>query len=132
MDEYDTSIDEMIAQMHSSEYQNPDKFVDKNVCVVGAGNSAAQILAEVADVARSTHWVTPDDTPPEFYPPVVDGSVLFERAVQVYEARQRGRSLPVFRFPNIIQVEPVRAALLRGVYDPPHSTPPAHIMAEPG
>ena len=61
------------------------------VLIVGGGNSAAQILAEVSKVAETT-WVTLEE--PEFLPDEVDGRVLFERATEKYKARQEGRPEP--------------------------------------
>lgn len=45
-------------QLHSSSYRGPGSFADKNVIVVGGGNSATHVLSEVADVAASATWVT--------------------------------------------------------------------------
>ncbi|OEJ49622.1 flavin-containing monooxygenase [Streptomyces agglomeratus] len=38
--------------LHSSEYRSPEAFIGKRVVVVGVGNSAVQIAAELAEVAR--------------------------------------------------------------------------------
>jgi putative flavoprotein involved in K+ transport len=38
--------------LHASQYRAPDAFADRRVVVVGAGNSAVQIAAELASVAR--------------------------------------------------------------------------------
>jgi putative flavoprotein involved in K+ transport len=40
------------AVLHSSQYRAPDAFAGRRVVVVGAGNSAVQIAAELASVAR--------------------------------------------------------------------------------
>jgi putative flavoprotein involved in K+ transport len=40
--------------LHASQYRSPDRFADRNVIVVGAGNSAVQIAAELASVATAT------------------------------------------------------------------------------
>lgn len=61
-------------QMHSAHYRNAAPFADKEVLVVGGGNSGAQILAEVSHVAKTT-WVT--QTEPIFLPDEEDGRVLF-------------------------------------------------------
>ena len=42
------------AVLHSSEYRAPDAFAGRRVVVVGAGNSAVQIAADLASVARVT------------------------------------------------------------------------------
>lgn len=65
-------------QVHSAQYVQPHDFAGQTVLVVGGGNSGAQIMAEVAPVARAL-WVTMED--PLFLPDDVDGRVLFERAV---------------------------------------------------
>ena len=63
-------------QLHSAHYRNPQPFAGKRVLIVGGGNSGAQILAEVSEVAE-TIWVTLKE--PVFLPDDVDGRVLFER-----------------------------------------------------
>ncbi|MEV1289209.1 NAD(P)/FAD-dependent oxidoreductase [Micromonospora sp. NPDC049679] len=40
--------------LHSADYRRPQPFVGQRVIVVGAGNSAVQIAAELAEVARVT------------------------------------------------------------------------------
>jgi putative flavoprotein involved in K+ transport len=40
--------------LHSSEYRNPTPFVNQRVVVVGAGNSAVQIAAELAEVSKTS------------------------------------------------------------------------------
>ena len=66
-------------QIHSAHYSGPEAFQDKRVLVVGAGNSGAQIFAELVEVTDAS-WVTRE--PPQFLPDDVDGRVLFERATQ--------------------------------------------------
>lgn len=66
-------------QTHSAHYAGPDSYKDKRVLVVGAGNSGAQIFAELVQVTDAS-WVT--RTPPQFLPDDVDGRVLFERATK--------------------------------------------------
>jgi putative flavoprotein involved in K+ transport len=82
--------------------------------VVGGGNSAAQILAEVSTVATTT-WVTP--RPPRFLPDDVDGRVLFDVATQRTLALRQGRADPggVAGLGDIVMVPPVRAARDRDV-----------------
>lgn len=101
-------------QIHSARYRSPDQFRGKRVIVVGAGNSAAQILAEVSLVAHAT-WVTLEE--PSFLPDDVDGRVLFDRASARYRALKEGaleknNGGPLGR---IVMVEPVREARGRGV-----------------
>src|SRR3546814_1396167 len=47
-------------QVHSAHYIRPEDYRGQSVLVVGGGNSGAQIVAEVAPVAR-TLWVTTQD-----------------------------------------------------------------------
>lgn len=41
--------------IHSKDYKSPDQLKDKKVLVIGGGNSACDIVAEAARVARSAH-----------------------------------------------------------------------------
>jgi len=97
-------------QLHSAHYRNPQPFAGQRVLVVGGGNSGAQILAEVSEVAETT-WVTLAD--PVFLPDDVDGRVLFERA----SARVRGDvdRDSTTTLGDIVMVPPVRGARARGV-----------------
>lgn len=45
-------------QLHTADYRGPQEFAGKRVVVVGGGASAVQLLAEIADVAAATTWVT--------------------------------------------------------------------------
>lgn len=101
-------------QIHSAQYQRPEPFAGKRVLVVGGGNSGAQILAEVSEVADAI-WVTPE--PPTFLPDEVDGRVLFERATARWQAQQ-GFGVdapPPGGLGDVVMVEPVKAARERGV-----------------
>ncbi|WP_072814637.1 flavin-containing monooxygenase [Rhodococcus zopfii] len=51
--------------IHASTYRNPADHAGEDVIVVGAGNSAVQIAAELADTARVT---LASRTPPKFVP----------------------------------------------------------------
>lgn len=66
-------------QLHAHDYRSPAEFAGRQVVIVGGGNSAAQILAEVSTVAR-TIWVTL--RPPRYLPDDVDGRVLFDVATR--------------------------------------------------
>lgn len=101
-------------QLHSAHYVAPAPFAGQRVMVVGGGNSGAQILAEVSQVAE-TLWITPE--PPLFLADEVDGRVLFERATARWKAQQEGRRIeqPVGGLGDIVMVEPVREARSRGV-----------------
>jgi len=100
-------------QLHSARYATPDAFAGKRVLVVGAGNSGAQILAEVSRVAEAT-WVTLVE--PGFLPDWVDGRYLFGQATAAYRALQEGREPPPrVGLGDIVMVPPVREARDRGV-----------------
>ncbi|MEP6979805.1 MAG: ArsO family NAD(P)H-dependent flavin-containing monooxygenase [Nakamurella sp.] len=100
-------------QLHAVAYHRPDRFTGQHVLVVGGGNSAAQIVAEVSTVADTT-WCTL--RPPRFMPDDVDGSVLFDLATQRQRAARAGETH--FRgggLGDIVMVPPVKAARGRGV-----------------
>lgn len=101
-------------QLHSAHYAGPAKWAGLRVLVVGGGNSGAQIVAEVSQVAH-TQWVTPQ--PPVFLPDTVDGRVLFERATARWKAAQEGRTLeqPVGGLGDIVVIASVAEARARGV-----------------
>jgi cation diffusion facilitator CzcD-associated flavoprotein CzcO len=95
-------------EMHSSAYRSPMPLMGERVVVVGAGNSGAQIMAEVSTVADAT-WATLDE--PTFLPPDVDGRVLFGEATARYEAQQKGKEKePAYSLHDIVQVPLVREA----------------------
>jgi putative flavoprotein involved in K+ transport len=102
------------SQLHTVSYRRPDPFAGQPVIVVGGGNSAAQILAEVSTVADTT-WVTL--RPPRFLPDDVDGRVLFDVATQRQVALRAGHSDPggVTALGDIVITPGVRAARDRGV-----------------
>jgi putative flavoprotein involved in K+ transport len=54
------NLDQSIAQLHSSEYRNPDQLPTGNVLVVGAGNSGAEISVELAATGRRV-WLSGRD-----------------------------------------------------------------------
>jgi len=92
-------------QVHSAHYERPDDFAGQTVLVVGGGNSGAQIMAEIAPLARAL-WVTTQE--PLFLPDDVDGRVLFERAVARMKAGPG--DTPVGGIGDIVMVPPVKAA----------------------
>ena len=99
-------------QLHTVSYRGPEEFAGQRVVVVGGGNSAAQILAEVSTVADTT-WVT--QCPPRFLPDDVDGRVLFDVATRQLLARQNGvPATGVSGLGDIVVVPSVRAARDRG------------------
>ncbi|MCT1564381.1 NAD(P)/FAD-dependent oxidoreductase [Corynebacterium glucuronolyticum] len=78
-------------QWHSANYPGPEPFAGHSVAVVGGGNSAAQIAAELSDVSTVT-WYT--RRPPRFMPDDVDGVALFRRNRQRMLAILRGENDP--------------------------------------
>ena len=100
-------------QLHTVDYRSPEPFRDKRVVVVGGGNSATQILAEVSLVA-DTKWVTQRE--PRFMPDDVDGRVLFDVASQREAAQRAGITAPgVAALGDVVMVPSVLAARDRGV-----------------
>jgi len=102
-------------QLHASQYRRPEDFAGQRVVVVGGGNSAAQILAEVSTVADTT-WVT--TRPPRFLPDDVDGRVLFTTATRRVHAQLEGGDHPgVGGLGDIVMVPGVRDARERGALE---------------
>ncbi len=102
-------------QIHSAFYKNPEELRGKRVLVVGGGNSAAQILAEVSKVAE-TIWVTKD--PPEFLPDEVDGRYLFNLATRKYQAMLKGEVLEeAHDLAKVVMVDSVKEGRERGVLE---------------
>jgi putative flavoprotein involved in K+ transport len=102
-------------QLHTVDYRAPDQLAGQRVVVVGGGNSAAQILAELSTFAATT-WVT--TRPPRFLPDDVDGRVLFATARVRIEALQEGREhTGVAGLGDIVAVASVREARDRGVLE---------------
>ncbi|GAA4668389.1 ArsO family NAD(P)H-dependent flavin-containing monooxygenase [Nocardioides nanhaiensis] len=105
-------------QLHAAQYREPGPFVDRRVLVVGGGNTAAQLLAEVSTVAETT-WVT--RRPPRFMADDVDGRVLFQaatrrtRAVQQGGRWDEGAEAGVGGLGDIVMVASVLEARERGV-----------------
>ena len=101
------------AQLHASTYRAPGRFAGQHVVIVGGGNSAAQILAEVSTVADTT-WVTTRE--PRFLPDDVDGRVLFATARARIKALDEGRDHDgVSGLGDIVMVASVKDARARGV-----------------
>lgn len=99
---------------HSSEYRRPEPFKSQQVAIVGEGNSGAQILAEVSEIAQ-TFWVTAK--PPRFLPDHVDGRYLFDAATRMYEAKKAGKEFVPPSLGDVVMVAPVKEARARGVLD---------------
>lgn len=96
---------------HSHDYVEPSVFTDKDVVVVGVGNSGMDISCDAAKVARSVHLVTrrgvhvlpkyafgkPIDTlasPINGYLPFVVERTLYEVVQRLSSGRPQDRGLP--------------------------------------
>ncbi|MEU6741424.1 ArsO family NAD(P)H-dependent flavin-containing monooxygenase [Streptosporangium sandarakinum] len=100
-------------QLHTAGYRGPEPFRGRRVLVVGGGNSAAQILAELSQVAQTT-WATL--RPPRLLPDEIDGRALFDLATRRHRAIQAGRNAAsIGDLGDIVAVAPVRQARDRGV-----------------
>lgn len=97
-------------QLHTADYRGPEEFAGRRVLVVGGGNSAAQLLADLADLAHTT-WVA--RRPVRFLPDHVDGRVLFDEAARHTAAGGAGRGTD--RLGDIVMVPSVRRARDLGV-----------------
>ncbi|GAB2481927.1 ArsO family NAD(P)H-dependent flavin-containing monooxygenase [Nocardiopsis aegyptia] len=95
-------------QLHTVDYRSPGEFAGQRVVVVGGGNSAAQILAELSEVAHTT-WLT--RRPPRLMPDDVDGRVLFDVATR---RTLGGTDGGVGDLGDIVMVPSVREARDRG------------------
>jgi cation diffusion facilitator CzcD-associated flavoprotein CzcO len=96
-------------QLHTVHYTSPEEVRGQRVVIVGGGNSAAQILAEVSRVAEVI-WVTL--RPPRLMPDDVDGRVLFGVATRKAAGGAGGG---VSELGDIVMVPSVREARDRGV-----------------
>ena len=103
-------------QRHSVDYRDPEPYSGRRVVLVGGGNTAAQLLAEISLVADTT-WVTL--RPPKFLPDDVDGRVLFDVATARRRALDAGERDPggVAGLGDVVMVESVRDARDRGVLE---------------
>lgn len=99
-------------QIHTAQYDGPGSVTGRRVAVVGGGNSAAQILAEISTVA-DTLWFT--TRPPRFLPDDVDGRVLFDVATRRARALAAGDDTGgVAGLGDVVMVPSVRDARDRG------------------
>ncbi|MGZ8455751.1 MAG: ArsO family NAD(P)H-dependent flavin-containing monooxygenase [Gemmatirosa sp.] len=120
------------ALLHSAHYPGPASFAGQRVVVVGGGNSGAQIVADLLDVAAEVRWATRE--PPRFLPDDVDGRVLFGQATARWKALQAGRTPdPPRGLGDVVMVESVRAARDRGLLraDPMFTHLTAHGVVWP-
>lgn len=100
-------------QIHSVDYKNASNLKNKNVIVVGGGNSGAQILAEVSKVAK-TKWVTLKE--PKFLPKEIDGRYLFKQATESYVNNDTESYTQKVSLSDIVQIKTVQEALKRDVF----------------
>ncbi|SEG75847.1 Predicted flavoprotein CzcO associated with the cation diffusion facilitator CzcD [Thermomonospora echinospora] len=108
-------------QLHTVHYRGPAPFQGQRVVIVGGGNSAAQILADLTDPAlgrggsaAEAVWVT--RRPPRLLPDHIDGRALFTLAARRRADLHAGRADTggVGGLGDIVAVPPVRAARDRG------------------
>jgi putative flavoprotein involved in K+ transport len=101
-------------QLHSADYKNSIAFENKQVLVVGEGNSGAQIIAELSKVTEVS-WATKN--PPHFLPDDVDGFYLFNVATAKYCAEKNGEVFNAenYNLGNIVMIPAVKEAKERGV-----------------
>lgn len=101
-------------QMHSVDYLNTDDLNNKKVLIVGAGNSGAQILAEVSEIT-TTKWVTSES--PTFLPEHIDGRYLFVQANDSYFNKETDSYNQKVSLSNIVQTQSVKEGLENGIYN---------------
>lgn len=101
-------------QIHSVDYLNTDDLNNMKVLIVGAGNSGAQILAEVSKVT-TTKWVTTE--PPIFLPEDIDGRYLFVQANNSYLKKETDEYHEKISLSNIVQIQSVKEGLRNGIYN---------------
>ncbi|CAM9256285.1 unnamed protein product, partial [Hapterophycus canaliculatus] len=104
-------------QIHSSQYFSAQQFRGKRVAVVGAGNSGAQILAEISapGVASSALWSTLGE--PSFLPMGLSGKEIFDTVARLRQKQGFVREADIPSLHSIIMQPGVIEAAERGVYD---------------
>ena len=108
-------------QWHTASYPGPAPFLPgaqreaTQVAVVGAGNSGAQIAAELVLAGVDTTWFT--SHPPRWMPDDVDGRVLFSRNRKRMLALAKGEPDPgpESQLGDIVMVPPVLKARDEGL-----------------
>jgi putative flavoprotein involved in K+ transport len=102
-------------QLHAQHYRRAGDFEKARVLVVGGGNSAAQITADLAGRHEGTvTWVAL--RPPRFLPDDVDGRALFDIATRAVRSPDPSRQ-GVASLGDIVAVPTVRDARDRGLLD---------------
>ncbi|MEC3997126.1 ArsO family NAD(P)H-dependent flavin-containing monooxygenase [Actinacidiphila sp. DG2A-62] len=97
-------------QLHTVNYRSPTDFAGQRVVVVGAGNSGAQIAADLALAGEAeVTWVT--QRPPRYLADDIDGRALFDAATAHRQALNAGRTDTggVASLGDIVAIPPVRA-----------------------
>lgn len=95
---------------HTANYPGPDTFRGKLVAIVGAGNSGAQLTAELSEVAE-VRWLVRGE--PNFMPDDVSGTELFRRSKRRALQELRGEEVTepsVAELGDIVMTEPIRRA----------------------
>ncbi len=93
---------------HTVDYRTPEEFAGQRVMVVGAGNSGAQIAADLTDAAEKVWWATTE--PPELMPDGIGGRELFAHISRWLAGEDVG-TIPG----SIVATGPVRRARDRGL-----------------
>jgi cation diffusion facilitator CzcD-associated flavoprotein CzcO len=101
-------------QFHSAQYSSPARLGGKRVVIVGAGNSGAQLVAELSRIANVT-WAT--RAAPSFLADHIDGRYLFREESAVYAAKTAGHPTPPISLGDIVMVPSVRDARDRGALE---------------
>lgn len=102
-------------ELHSAFYESPEDIEGQEVLIVGGGNSAAQIIAELYQDYK-IHWLVQKE--PQFLPEEVDGRYLFDFATLQYEAKKQGKSISsLSNLGDIVQLPKVRDAKALNAYD---------------
>lgn len=99
---------------HTANYPGADTFRGKKVAVVGAGNSGAQLAAELSEVADVT-WLVRSE--PNFMPGEIDGTELFRRSKRRALQELRGEEISepsVGELGDIIVTDPIGRAREEG------------------
>jgi cation diffusion facilitator CzcD-associated flavoprotein CzcO len=99
-------------QLHTADYRGPEEFAGRHVVVVGGGNSAVQLLAEISAVTTTT-WVTRRE--PRWREGPFDEQAGREAVAQVERAVREGRPPPsVVSVTGLAMTPAVAAARDRG------------------
>lgn len=98
--------------IHSANYYKNTDFKGKKVFVIGAGNSGAQIVADLCDITE-TYWIVNKE--PRFLPEDVDGRYLFSLATTYYREKRNNPNLDFQPdLGDIVQIPSVKKALTSG------------------